>query len=135
MLTARGPSNQFESKFGDWDETALFLSIICNAHDCLRLLISEGANCLHVNSYGSTILHRAALYADVETITILADLRLDKLNENALDSKGLTAAQVFARRDGSVELRSIFNTLLKSTTACRTEYGSDEDEEFYDAIE
>jgi len=67
---------------------------------------------------------------------ILADLRLDRLDENAPDSKGLTEAQVFTQKgDSSAELRDALHDLLKLTTAHRKEDGSDKEDEFYDATE
>jgi ankyrin repeat protein len=46
-------------------------AVYWNSHECLRLLLSKGADCLRVDNEGYSLLHRTSGTGDVETIRIL----------------------------------------------------------------
>jgi serine/threonine-protein phosphatase 6 regulatory ankyrin repeat subunit B len=83
------------------NDTPLFESIFHNSHEFLRLLLREGAKHTHVNKSGSTILHAAALEADLETIKILAASRPGGLDVDLLDKNGKTALEISRKRIAS----------------------------------
>ncbi|CZR52574.1 uncharacterized protein PAC_02451 [Phialocephala subalpina] len=83
------------------NDTPLFESIFHNSHEFLRLLLREGAKHTHVNKSGSTILHAAALEADLETIEILAASRPGRLEVDLLDKNGKTALEISRQRIAS----------------------------------
>ena len=83
------------------NDTPLFESIFHNSHDFLRLLLREGAKHTHVNKSGSTILHAAALEADLETIEILAASRPGGLDIHYLDKNRNTALEISRQRIAS----------------------------------
>jgi ankyrin repeat protein len=83
------------------NDTPLFESIFHNSHEFLRLLLREGAKHTHVNKSGSTILHAAALEADLETIEILAASRPGGLDIHLLDKHRNTALEISRQRIAS----------------------------------
>ena len=83
---------------GNNNDTPLFESIFHNSHEFLRLLLQEGAKHTHVNKSGSTILHAAALEADLETVAILAASRPGGLDIGRLDKNGKTALEISRQR-------------------------------------
>jgi len=101
------------------NDTPLFESIFHNSYEFLRLLLQEGANHTHVNKSGSTILHAAALEADLETIEILAASRPGGLDADFLDKNGKTALEISRQRvaspDGFQEAFERFLTIVKES--------------------
>lgn len=83
------------------NDTPLFESIFHNSHEFLRLLLREGAKHTTLNKFGSTILHAAALEADLETISILAASKPGGLNIGLLDKNGKTALEIVRQRVAS----------------------------------
>ena len=111
----------------DHKDTLLNFSIKHNAHDILRLLFERGAEYTLVTVYGQTILHTAARMADVQTISILQQYDLSKLDVAALDHEGKSAIDYVDERDAdSMEsgflrkfqelYRSILSSQLPSLT-------------------
>jgi len=80
------------------NDTPLFESIFHNSHAFLQLLLREGARHTHVNKMGSTILHAAALEADLNTIKILTASRPGALDVDLLDKNGKTALEISRER-------------------------------------
>lgn len=101
------------------NDTPLFESIFHNSHEFLRLLLLEGAKHTHVNKSGSTILHAAALEADLKTIEILAASRPGGLDVDCLDKNGKTALEISRQRiaspDGFQEAFERFLTIVKES--------------------
>ena len=121
---------------------ALLMSVDCNSHAALRLLLQRGADPTLKLSTGCTILHRVAERGDIKTIEILTAARLKEVDINAVNSENCTARDLIRRRDQiSVEFVASFETLLKSIQPRVFEQGetheSDEDDaaQFADAEE
>lgn len=105
---------------GDNNDTPLFESIFHNSHEFLQLLLQKGAKHTSVNKLGSTILHAAALEADVKTIEILAASKPGDLNVNSLDKNGKTALEISQQRvappDGFQDSFKRFLTTIREIT-------------------
>jgi ankyrin repeat protein len=106
-------------KSSNYNDTPLFECIFHNSHEFLRLLLREGAKHKHVNKSGSTILHAAALEADLETIEILAASRPGGLDVDFLDKNGKTALEISRQRiaspDGFQEAFERFLAIVKES--------------------
>jgi uncharacterized protein len=76
----------------------LSAAVIHNSHKVLKLLMERGADSSIVSTGNKTLLHQAAAYADNETLEILTEYSLD-IGRDTKDSSGLTAKEVFDRRD------------------------------------
>jgi ankyrin repeat protein len=83
------------------NDTALFESVFHNSHEFLQLLLREGAKHTSVNKSGSTILHAAALEADLKTINILDASKLGGLDIDLFDKNGKTALEISRQRVAS----------------------------------
>lgn len=83
----------------DHKDTILNFAVQHNAHDILRLLFERGVECTLTTVYGQTILHKAARMADVQTIAILQQHDLSKLDVAALDHEGKSAMDYVNERD------------------------------------
>jgi ankyrin repeat protein len=121
---------------------ALLMSVDCNSHAVLRLLLQRGADPTLKLSTGCTILHRVAERGDIKTIEILTAARLKEVDINAVNSENCTARDLIRGRDQiSAEFVASFETLLKSMQPRVFERGeaheSDEDDaaQFADAEE
>jgi ankyrin repeat protein len=69
LLLSHGAKMHNRGIYGD---TPLFESIYHNSNEFLQMLLSEGSRYTDLNNAGCSILHAAALEADVTTISILA---------------------------------------------------------------
>ena len=101
----------------DQKDTLLNFSIKHNAHDILLLLFERGAEYTLVTVYGQTILHTAARMADVQTISILQQYDLSKLDVAALDHEGKSAIDYVDERDADSmesDFRRKFEELYRS---------------------
>ncbi|KIM97180.1 hypothetical protein OIDMADRAFT_182582 [Oidiodendron maius Zn] len=87
--------------FGNNNDTPLFESIFHNSHEFLQLLLREGAKHTSVNKSGSTILHAAALEADLKTIDILDASKPGGLDIDLPDKNGKTALEISKQRVAS----------------------------------
>ena len=83
----------------DHKDTLLNFAIKHNAHDILRVLFERGVEYTLVTVYGQTILHTVARMADVQTISILQQYGLSKLDVAALDHEGKSAMDYVDERD------------------------------------
>ncbi|MBE3043884.1 ankyrin repeat domain-containing protein, partial [Candidatus Bathyarchaeota archaeon] len=59
----------------------------------VKLLLDAGFDARHASPSGSTVLHRAALQGDLETLSLLLDAGADPV---AVDNKGVTPAHCAA---------------------------------------
>jgi ankyrin repeat protein len=83
---------------GMYGDTPLFETIYHNSHQFLRLLLSQGVRYTDLNGTGSSILHAAALEADLTTVEILASTRLAGLDPYLRNTRGETALEVLSKR-------------------------------------
>lgn len=99
------------------NDTPLFQSIYQNSHEFLELLLRKGVRYTSVNKSGSTILHAAALEADLLTISILSTSRLQGLCSSVLDKNGNTPLEIAKRRiaypEGFQEAFEHLSSMLK----------------------
>ena len=97
------------------NDTPLFESIFHNSHEFLRLLLREGAKHTHVNKSGSTILHAAALEADIKTVEILAASSPGGLDIDLVDKNGKTALEISRQRIASPDgFQEVFERFLRT---------------------
>jgi len=108
-----------------------------NGSEALDLLLDLGANHLHTDPTGSSILHIVAWFGHSDIMNTLAGFNLKGLDVSAKDAAGLTASERFEQRSSvTEELRSAFRNLLRSVApVAASENGLGEEEVFYDAME
>jgi len=116
--------------------TALLMSVDCNSHATLRLLLRYAADPTIKLKTGYTIIHRAAMHGDIETITILKEARLKGIDIGAVNCNNNTARDLVLSRDPNQgELVTAFEKLLLSVQKTPLSgSGNDEDDE-YDATD
>jgi ankyrin repeat protein len=137
FLLAQGA--QIDSE--DWEgDTPLNEAIRSRAHSAVAVLISAGANCLHINSHGHTILHRIGRTGDNATIEILSGVCLTGLNPEAKDDCGCTARDYLQMRvDLPDGFRKAFEQLVERIRCANSqplrEFESDVEDNFVDALE
>ena len=83
----------------DHKDTILSFAVQHNAHDILRLLLDRGVEYTLTTIYGQTILHKAARMSDAQTISILQQYDLSKLDVTAFDHDGKSAMDYVEERD------------------------------------
>lgn len=90
-----------------------------NAHRCIRFLLENGADHLHVmHAEGTTMLHTVAYGGTPATMAILAEHGLPGLDVGRKNKDGLTAWQCLEKRsDINDELREAFRHLLDAVMA------------------
>ena len=129
-LLARGANINARDLYG-WN--CLFLALSSNSHDPLGILLDNTGLRYNLKSdNGHTLLHAAAVYADIKSLDILISKRLYQLDTAAKDVDGWTAMQ-FAqfrrldnegwstyalrpREDDLTEWYNLFEELLESIT-------------------
>lgn len=124
-------------------DVPIFECLFYNTHGMLDLLLRFPDTRLNnVNKAGQTILHFAALHADLKSLEMLISSRLCGISLDARDSQGGSAREAFEDRTfpPDVRLRMVFDRLLEraSRQADAWHAGDDEDEEeeqFVDALE
>jgi ankyrin repeat protein len=127
----------------DWEgDNALSEAVVSCSYNVLKFFLSEQADYLHIDRYGMSILHDAAMKADAETMRILTAGKLRGLDPNLRDCQKKTARQYLEGRSGIDDsLRNAFNELILSIeTANNTadenpDSSGDEDDEFFDSLE
>ncbi|EFQ99067.1 ankyrin repeat domain-containing protein 44 [Nannizzia gypsea CBS 118893] len=130
FLLDRGANINRLNREGD---TPIFEGVKKNAHACLELLISRGAEYHHVR-VKQTVLHVAAMRGDRRTFEILMAAEIEGVDVNARDGEGMTARGLFARRVGvPAETIAAFNHLLVSLNPKGIE--ESDEEKFSDAVE
>jgi ankyrin repeat protein len=96
-------------------ETALFEAIFHNSHEFLRLLLQSSADHTLINNDGSTILHSVALEGDCETVYILLEADLKRMDPSHRNNDHLTAMEMIHRRSIIPEgFEEIFTQLVSS---------------------
>ena len=119
-------------------ETPLFRTIIGGNHEFLDLLLQNGDDCRNVTVHGATVLHYAAQYGDIKTVSILTCAGLRGIKPDALDFEGRTATQILEQRfmaeDG---LKEAFESLLESIRMAHSTDSEDskDSEIYFDALE
>lgn len=120
-----------------YHQTALQNAVEENSHECISLLIRLKANYRRINDRVQTILHIAALGADLETLDILEKNGLRGLDPTLRDSSGKTALQVhelYGLKDPVI--RQAFANLIRAVEhSNRLASEPDEEAVFYDAHE
>jgi ankyrin repeat protein len=102
-------------------DTPLTESIRLNAHGCLRLFLEKGADYTTVNQRRRTVLHCAAVHADVQTINILSNGGLCGLNAKALDTSGKSPmACLLERQYLPANVMEAFENLVRSVSTDRS---------------
>lgn len=96
-LLDHGADMHIHNIYGD---TSLFETIVHSNHEFLQMLLERGAAThARVNNSGSTILHAAALEADLKTLNILKAARLSGgWWCSARDNRGQTALEKWRSR-------------------------------------
>jgi ankyrin repeat protein len=99
-LIEHGANIEEETKKGG---RALNLAIFMNRHECLKILLDAQANCEHITSDSSSILHFAAENADLKIMQSL--VRHSSHLRFRIDSKrqedGLTAYELVEESTGN----------------------------------
>lgn len=137
FLLAQGA--QIDSE--DWEgDTPLCEAIRSRAHGALAVLISAGANCLHINGNGHTILHGIGKTGDNTTIAIISKVCLTGLDPEAKDDYGHTARDYLEMRvDLPDGFRKAFDQLVERIRCANSqslrEFESDDEDNFVDALE
>jgi ankyrin repeat protein len=124
-------------------DVPIFECLFYNTHDMLDLLLRCPETKLdNINNAGQTILHFAALYADLRSLEMLISSRLCGANVEARDSQGRTAREAFEDRTfpADVRMRMVFDRLLEKASREAKAWHADDDqgegeEEFVDAFE
>jgi ankyrin repeat protein len=109
-LLDQGADMHIRSIHGD---TPLFETIFHNSHEFLQMLLEKGANHTDVNKAGSTILHAAALEANIGTLDILREARLSGVGCTIRDKHGKTALEISELRIAAPDgFKEAFEKLL-----------------------
>lgn len=83
----------------DWaDRSILLTAIYWKSHEVIPVLIAHGAHTDVLDATGSSVLHYAAKFGDLRTLTALAQAELGRLSTEAEDDAGLTPWQAFESR-------------------------------------
>lgn len=86
-----------------------------NAHNCLRFLLEHGLVCSLNPRKNTTVLYIVAMDSDVETMEILADSAIRRIDYDAKDPNGKTARELLKNRaDYTPELNEAFEALILS---------------------
>jgi ankyrin repeat protein len=137
FLLAQGA--QIDSE--DWEgDRPITEAIRSRSHRALTVLLSAGANYLHINDHGCTILHGIAKTGDNTTIAIISEVCLIGFDPEAKDSLGRTAHDYLQMRvslpDG---FREAFDQLMERIKSANSrplkEFESDDEDNFVDALE
>ena len=125
----------------DWEgDTPLFEAIRARSHRALAVLLSAGANSLHTNDHGHTVLHKIATTGDNTTIAIISEVCLTGFDPEAKDSLGRTARDYLSMRvnlpDGFSEAFDQLMERIKSANSrSREQSESDDEDHFVDSLE
>jgi ankyrin repeat protein len=97
-------------------ETALVMAINHKRDGIVRELLKRGAKYRGLNSQKQTILHAASSEGTAQTIRILAQSRLSRLDSSVIDKWGRSCLDYIKRREdeGDSSANSPFEELLRS---------------------
>lgn len=118
MLLDYGADINHKSRRG---RTALDYAVKENYHAGLWILLRNGADHASVTCKGSTLLHSAANWGDIDTLQLLAEAQLKGIDPNARDGYGWTAeecADTYCAHE-EPEWHETFRDLLESITQLR----------------
>jgi len=136
FLLAQGANIDSRDYEGD---TPFSEAIRSSAHEALTVLLSAGANYLHVNDHGYTALHSIATGGDRTTMAIMSGLDLAGLDSGAKDKSGRTDRDYLQLRgDLSDGLREAFEQLMEQIRIANSQHQEDENDNediFHDAFE
>jgi hypothetical protein len=79
--------------------TALAYSIGRQSAQTLKVLLDKGADYTIQDKRGNMVLHAAALEADLETLSVLAEYDLQGVDPDAKNSAGMTPADIVNKRE------------------------------------
>lgn len=141
-----GADPEIQDNNGDM---ALFESLYYNNYRMLDVLLRHGVKFDKKNRFGWTVLHVAALYADLQSLDMLTSNGLKGADVEAKDDKGRTPRQAFDDRpDQLVGLREAFERLLQRVEDFNhdqleiieimddyEDHSSQSDREFFDSLE
>lgn len=125
-------------------DSPLTEAITRNAHQVLELFLLHGPSHTFINHHGHTILHKAAVTADVATCSILTNAKLKGIDSDVVDHRGMTALQHFNKRmEIPDELEAAFEALVEcirqanaeNDSASQLDDESNGDDDFVDAQE
>jgi len=124
-------------------DTPLLDSIHHNSHRCLSLLLSFGADYTRKNRWGHTVLHQAAVFADIQTLQIIIEANLCNVSIDTRSNNGFTAAQLAADREDAPDgFLAKFEAMITNVQSTRiveigsvSSEGDSESDEFEDAAE
>ena len=94
--------------------SAVGLAVLNNLHSVLTFLLSCGGSVKFLTEDGETILHLAAKASDQDTLYILQGAGF-KVDSNAKNNAGKTAAELLTARNTSPSLQIAFYALLNSS--------------------
>ena len=104
-----------------WGYAPLFEAVQHNHHSSLQAIVQHRTIPTIRDQNGSSVLHIAALYGDPETMNILGQFELQKLDLAKLDKNGMSAQDFFnLRHDLSAELYRAFERLTLGSDVCMT---------------
>ena len=111
--------------------TPLFFSLKENSHEALQILLQRRRTVTgHKMSNGRSLLHVTAYYGDFETVEILQNAGIVRLDIDAQDDVGLTAREIMQwrvkRGEASAEEGDNFDALLDSVEKRFEELGEDQ---------
>jgi hypothetical protein len=115
-------------------------AIRARSHRAPTVLLSAGANFLHINDHGHTVLHQIAKMGDNTTIGIISEVCLTGFDPEAKDSLCRIARDYVQMRvklpDGFMEA---FDQLMEKIRSVNSrplrEFESDDEDNFVDALE
>lgn len=86
-------------------------AIMSNAHEILTKLIDHGVNLTKTNIQNKTILHHAAQYADMKTLSILKHADVHDISISTLDMRDMSALD-YLKDNHNREFQDSFEDLL-----------------------
>lgn len=100
--------------------TALAYSIRRQSAETLRVILNKGADYTLKDNRENTILHAAALEADLETLDVLNNYDLQEVNPDEKNVDGLTATDVALKREDIPDgFMPVFTRILAGIRATR----------------
>jgi ankyrin repeat protein len=112
-------------------DVPIFGCLFYNTHQMLDLLRCPETKLDNINNAGQTILHFAALHADLKSLEMLISSRLCDMSLDARDSQGRTAREAFECRTfpADVRLRMALDRLLEKAGREAEAWHADDDQD------
>ena len=121
-----------------WGFNPLIDAVFVNAHEALELLLGMQEQDMGIRICGGrTLLHIAALNADLRTIELLLNGEIWGLDSYEVDEEGVTALEYLRQRKDCQDVLEAFGALLVKIQGRERSFGSVNDgkDEFHDALE